>query len=57
MAIRCFVLSNDATFDLLGFIFVIEAQKDKAEATTSLGHFFSHDDGVFNLSKLGEVIL
>ena len=57
MAIRCFVLSNDATFDLLGFIFVIEAQKDKAEATTSLSHFFSHDDGVFNLAKLGEVIL
>jgi len=51
------VLSNDASLDILCFIFVVEAKQDKAEATASLSHLLSHHNRVFYLTKLGKIVL
>lgn len=51
------VLADDAPLYLLGFIFIIEAQEDKAEATTPLRQLLPHDDGVLDLAELLEIRL
>ena len=53
----CLVLADDAPLYLLGFIFVIEAQEDKAEATAPLCQLLPHDDGVLDLAELLEIRL
>ena len=57
MAVGRLVLSDDASFDLLSLLLVIEREQDESETTTSLRHFFSHDNGVFNFTVLREVVL
>ena len=49
------VLAYDTALYLLGFIFIIKAQEDKAEATATLCQLLSHDDGVLDLAELLEI--
>ena len=49
------VLTDNASLDILCLIFVVETEKDEAEATTTLGQFLSHDYCVLDLAKLLEV--
>ena len=51
------VLPNNASLDLLGLVFVIETEEDKAKSTATLGQLLAHDDSVLHLAKLLEVRL
>ena len=56
MALRL-VLSNDASFDLLSLILIVEAEKDEAKASATLSQLFTHHNGILNLAKLLKVCL
>ena len=51
------VLADNASFDLLGLVLVIETEKHKTEASAALRNFLAHHNRVLNLAKLLEVRL
>lgn len=51
------VLPDNASFDLLGLVLVVEAEKHESEASATLRNFFAHHDRVLDLAKLLEVRL
>ena len=51
------VLPDDTSFDLLGLVFVIEAEKHETETSPTLRNFLTHHNRVLDLAKLLEVRL
>ena len=51
------VLPDNASFDLLGLVLVIEAEKHETEASATLRNFLTHHNRVLDLAKLLEVRL
>ena len=49
------ILVDNASLYKQGFVFVVEAEENKAKSTAALGQLLSHHNGVLNLAKVSEV--